>query len=206
MAMRGRGFDSYDPDEAKRQAAESPNAIDGDQALGGSQTGLGDQLFGKPGSLSERIRLALVAAIPVGFGAGFLDSPVFFPAFGTAFTVALITSVTGDLLARPYRGWSIHGLVSGLTSAALFLVLLFAGLTAILIVMKPGIHGGYAVAATAIFTFLLALPASLLWLLWGLLRRNRAEAEANRPVWRLFLAPLVTIGAVLLLARVGAGL
>ncbi len=199
MTTPGRGYDSYDPDEAKRQTVER-------RVVDSSQTNFGDQLFGRPGSINERIRVGVVAAIPVAFGAGFLESRVFFPVFGMTFVVTFIAVTGADWLARPYRGRASHGLIIGLTSAALFLALLLAGMMTTLFVVLPEVHGGYLHAAAAIFTLFLAVPAWLLWLLWGLFRRGRTEAAANRPIWRLSLAPLVILGTLLLLARVAGGL
>ena len=213
MTSHGRGYDSYPTDEAKRQARGDDSAKDGDLVVESGRTvgtdviERGDLLFGRPGSINELIRTGLVAATPVALIVLVAEPTACLPAFGVVFVVTLVAVIGADWLARPYRGWATEGLIVGLTSASLFLALLLLGLmTVLLFVMRPGIDGVYAAMAVTYFTLLVAVPASLFWLVWGLFRRGRAEVAATPPTWRLSLAPLVILGDLILFARVGGRL
>lgn len=189
--MPERGYDSYDRGAALRQAG----------------TSVVDSLLGRPGSVNERIRLGLIVAILVTLVTwAFVGVLAVLPVFGVVF-VATTLAVTGaDWLTAPYRGWETHGFVAGLTTAALFLLLSWLGVVATLPFMWRGAHPADVAIMAAIFTLLLAVPAWLLWLVWGVFRRGGTEADAKRPAWRLALAPLVIVGTILLLAAVGRSL
>lgn len=187
--MGNRGYDSYDHNEAARQAGHS----------------LGDGLFGRPGSINERIRLGLLVGIIATLATRALVGGLpLLPTFAVVFVVVLLAVTASDWLTAPYRGWASHGFVAGLATAALFTIFCGLGMTTALHFAWSGTPSE-AAAIMGVLLLLLTVPAWLLWLIWGVFRRANIEPVTRRPAWRLALAPLVIGGTILLLAVLSGG-
>ena len=194
-----RGYDSYDPDEALRQAHQR-----------GEDIGW-DPLFGIPGTWRESLWLAVLTMAVTYLESHTLPhvNPVW-PALPITGITTLITTRIAGWLVAPYADSVFRRLLWGLTTAALLLLLVRVGLAVILLIQLrlEGVGaeaaGVAAFRGAAQFTLMIAMPVWLLFAIWGWLRRRSLPQDARAVAWRRWLPIVLVLGMMIFLGREGA--
>lgn len=200
-----RGFDSYRPDEAIRQAETRGEAT------------FIDRLIGIPGTAGEFVRLAIGCGL-LGWLVGTVSPPnVPYLHTPTGLLLAIFATIVAgpvalalaDRLVPAFPSPLLRRFSWGLIAAATFLLLIRLGLAILLVAIfrLQGLTGEQAgqeaFVGAAWFALMIAMPGWVLWLLWSFLR----PAPVRKPRVSLInslIAAAVVLGAMLLLGSEGA--
>lgn len=200
-----RGFDSYEPDEALKQAearGESPFV---------------ERLIGTPGSVGEFVRLAIACGLlswlvgaSVGSAVPYMQTPMgLLLAIFITLVAGPIGLMVGDRFARAFSNRVLRRIAWGFTSAAAFLLVvrLLLALALLVIFRLQGVEaesaGQASFVGAAWFTLMIALPAWGLWLCWAFMRPPTTSAVRSNKLIQLLAIALI-IGVILLLGSEGA--
>jgi hypothetical protein len=198
-AMKRGGYDGIRPDEALKQARER-----------GEDVGW-DLLFGIAGSLWEGLWLAvLTASVAYLAGHALLTMNPLLLVLAIPSIAALIATRAAGWLVTPYADSIFRRLLWGLAAAALLLLLVRAGLAAILLIrlrlegLDAEAAGVEAFHVAAKFTLAIAMPVWLLYAIWGWLRRRSLPKSQTAAAWRRWLPIMLVLATMIFLAREGA--
>lgn len=197
--MRRGGYDSYQTDEALRQARER-----------GENVGW-DRLFGVAGTVGEAIWLAvLVVAVAWLATNALITTHVLILGLLTTAVAALLAPRLANWLVRPFADSIFRRLLWGLATAATMLLVVRAVL-AILLVIQLRLQGVGEEAAgvgafhgAAWFTLMIAMPTWFLYAIWGRLRRRSLPQDAKLAGWRRALPVVLVITTMIFMASEGA--
>lgn len=199
-----RGFDSYKPDEALRQAEARGERI------------FVERLVGIPGTAGEFVRLTmgcgliawLVGSVSPG-NIPYLHTPTgLLLAIFVTMMAGPIGLMAGDRFAPSFSSRLLRRLAWALVSAATFLLVVRLGLAVLMVAIfrlqGMGEQAGQeGFVGAAWFSLMIAIPGWALWLIWSFLRLPPPR-HARSPLLNGLAALALVVGAMVLLGSEGA--
>jgi hypothetical protein len=192
--MKRGGYDSYGPDEVLKRARARGEDVSR------------DRLFRTAGAVANGFWLLVLAVLTLA--AAWLGVGALLP--GDILTLALTVTVVAALIAPPIAGWLVapyaesifRRLLWGLSATALLLLMVHSALMVALL-GRPSSHPdvGGAFVMAGLFTLAIALPMSVLYLIWGWLRRRSLPQDRTARLWRRALPIALVLGMAILLYR-----
>lgn len=197
--MKRGGYDSYQSDEAIRQAEARGENVGWDRA------------FGVAGSLAEGVWLAILTTVVCYFaGRALFGLGVLLPTTIIVVIAAFAAPKFAGWLVRPFGDSLFRRLLWGLAAAAMLLLIVRVAL-AVVLVIRLRLQGVGEEAAgigafhgAAHFTLMIAMPVWVLYAFWGWLRRRSLPRDVSLPAWRRILPVIFVLAMMIFLGNEGA--